>query len=193
MFKFSKQKNNSQKNKGFTIVESLVAIFILIISVTGPLYFTQGALRVAFVARDQVTAFFLAQDAIEYIKNVRDRNSISYLNGVPTTSWLEGLSDCIGGDGCIIDTDNGSIRRITNTTSDPILKIDTTNVGNPELTIFNHTSGDDSIYKRSVSVEEIVSDIEAIITVTITWDTHETIGTRTIQVKEHIFNWAVNL
>lgn len=193
MFNFFKQKNSlkvdNKRKRGFTIIESLVAIFILLISITGPLYFTQGALRVAFVARDQITAFFLAQDAIEYVKNVRDKNSITNING-GSDNWLSGLSNCLGVDGCTIDTTNNDptpVDVIANPSTDTVLKIDTASE------LFNHTSGNDSIYSRSILIEEIVGSVEAIITVKITWKTHEAIGERTIEVKEHIFNWAVNL
>jgi prepilin-type N-terminal cleavage/methylation domain-containing protein len=88
----SKQVLNSKR--GFTIIETLVAIFVLLISTTGPLAFTQSGLRSAFLARDQVTAFYLAQESIETIKNVRDNNLIGYRDGDVSIDWLKKISDC---------------------------------------------------------------------------------------------------
>lgn len=75
------------KQKAFTIVETLVAIAILMIAIAGPLTIAQKGLTAAIYARDQITASFLAQDAMEYIKNVRDNN---ILVEIP---WLTGLTD----------------------------------------------------------------------------------------------------
>ena len=68
------QDKNQEKNRGFTIVETLVAVAILMIAIAGPLTIAQKSLISAIYAKDQVTATFLAQDAIEYVKNMRDAN-----------------------------------------------------------------------------------------------------------------------
>ena len=79
----------SKSIKGFTMVETLVAVAILMISVAGPLTIAQKGLLAAIYARDQVTASFLALDAMEYIKNVRD-NNINEINltGGSADDWL---------------------------------------------------------------------------------------------------------
>ncbi len=82
-------KETSHK-KGFTIIETLVAISILAIALTGPLSIISQALRNSFYARDQVTAFYLAQEAIEYLRNQRDNNA---LKDPPEAAddWLAGV------------------------------------------------------------------------------------------------------
>ena len=60
-------------NAGFTLIESLVAISILLLSISAPLTIASKGLASSFFARDQITAFYLAQDAVEYI---RDRKSV---------------------------------------------------------------------------------------------------------------------
>ena len=64
------QHNN--KKAGFTLVETLVAITILMVSIVGPLTIASKGLVAAVGSRDQVIASYLAQDALEYIKNMRD-------------------------------------------------------------------------------------------------------------------------
>ena len=68
-------RTNISTNKGFTIVETLVAITILMISIAGPLTIAQKSLNAANQAKDQVTASYLAQDQMELIKNARDNSS----------------------------------------------------------------------------------------------------------------------
>lgn len=81
------KKRYTKNNSGFTIIETLVAISILVISITGPMVIVSQSLKSAYYARDQITVFYLAQEAIEYIRNVRDTNDF---NGA--TDWLDGIA-----------------------------------------------------------------------------------------------------
>ncbi len=75
-------------SKALTLVESLVAISILVIAVFGPMSIVSQSIRTAYLTRDQMTAFYLAQEAIEYVRNAKDRNSLH--TAVPST-WLDNI------------------------------------------------------------------------------------------------------
>ena len=75
------RKNYSQ---AFTLIETLVAIAILMISIAGPLAVANKALTASLYAKDQTTASFLAQEEMEIIKNIKD-NNIAESNGI---GWL---------------------------------------------------------------------------------------------------------
>lgn len=76
-----------KNQKGFTIIETLVAITILMISIAGPLTIAQKSLMAAIYAKDQVIASYLAQDLMEDIKNNRDNYILSNgLGSLPT--WV---------------------------------------------------------------------------------------------------------
>jgi len=87
--KFLNIKNNMKNNSGFTMIESLVAIFIILLAITGPMVFAQNGLRTAFLSRDQITAFFLAQDVIESIKNYRNGQAKLKIYNDPTLPWFD--------------------------------------------------------------------------------------------------------
>ena len=71
---------------GFTLVETLVAISILLLAVTAPLTIAyQGIASTSFV-RDQIIATYLAQDAIEAIITQKRQNSLLENN------WLEKMN-----------------------------------------------------------------------------------------------------
>lgn len=64
-----------QDSRAFTLVETLVAIAILMISISGPLAIANKALTASLYAKDQSTASFLAMEEMEIIKNIRNSNS----------------------------------------------------------------------------------------------------------------------
>jgi type II secretory pathway pseudopilin PulG len=88
--------------KAFTIIETLVAITILMIAISGPLTSAFRAMTASVAARDQMTANFLAQDAMEYVRNVKDNNVLNKdVNGP-----LHVLSGCNAINKCYVDTLN---------------------------------------------------------------------------------------
>src|SRR5579864_4923963 len=90
--------------KGFTLMETLVAVLLLSIAIAGPLTIASKGIQATTLAKDQDSAFYLAQDAIEYVRWARDTNTLG------NTNWLEGtinLTPCVSTDGsasCQIDT-----------------------------------------------------------------------------------------
>ena len=86
---------------GFSIVESLVAISILLLAIAAPMTMAQNGLTLARNSVSQTTAFYLGQEAVEYIRYIRDSNILD------EKSWIHGLSQCIDkGKPCTIDVPN---------------------------------------------------------------------------------------
>ena len=74
-------------------METIVAIAILLISIAGPLTVAEKALTEAVSSQDQMTASYLAQDLMEYVKNVRDDNLLNN----SANGWLTGLTGTFTG------------------------------------------------------------------------------------------------
>ncbi len=68
------------KNKGFTIIETIVAILILLIATVALMVLVSRILLVTRSQRLDVTSQYLLQEAVEYLRNNRD----SALNGGAT-------------------------------------------------------------------------------------------------------------
>ncbi|MEY4747213.1 MAG: hypothetical protein RLZZ416_262 [Candidatus Parcubacteria bacterium] len=60
------------ENAGFTLIETLVAISLLTVAIVAPMSLTAQSLASAYYARDQITAFYMAQEAIEALRSIRD-------------------------------------------------------------------------------------------------------------------------
>lgn len=95
---------NQQPNTGFTLVETLVAISILLLVVVGQMTVAQKGIRNSFYANEQMTAVFLAQEAIEAVRQYRDDTALNVLDGVGSTSdWIGDITDICDGSGCAYD------------------------------------------------------------------------------------------
>ena len=96
-------------NQGFTLIETLVAISILVVAIVAPMSLATQSLSSAFYARDQVTAFHLAQEAIEAVRSIRDGNILKNAYGEETDL----MGDIPTDQPFIIDTRDNSITSCT--------------------------------------------------------------------------------
>lgn len=109
-------KKNIQKNlqsqDGFTLVETLIAVVILIVSVVTPLSVASQAIVYSAIARDQIVASNLAQESIDFVRNERDRSALSvtatnparFQNFLIKFGLYNGSATvCYATDGCAID------------------------------------------------------------------------------------------
>jgi prepilin-type N-terminal cleavage/methylation domain-containing protein len=165
--------------RGFTLVETLVAIAILTVAIAGPITIASKGLAAAMFARDQITAFYLAQEAVEFIRNKRDENNIK---GFGASNWLKDLQTCFGATPCSIDVTAASDNAIKNCSGTDCLPLKyDSNMG-----LYGYSSGDDSIFTRNVKMETIEAN-EASIEVSLSWRTG--LVQKSFVVTEHIFNW----
>lgn len=80
-----------KKEKGFTIVELVIAIFILSVAVFGVYNAFSTIVVLTSGISDRFTAAYLAQEGIEIIRNTRDTNWIE-MGTDSNITWYDGLS-----------------------------------------------------------------------------------------------------
>ncbi|MBP9714885.1 MAG: prepilin-type N-terminal cleavage/methylation domain-containing protein [Candidatus Pacebacteria bacterium] len=107
MFKFLKQKNNSS---GFTLVETLVAIAIFTTSVVAMMVILGDSLSNLTYAKRKLTATYLAQEGVEYMRNLRDTYVLYSAPGETTNdAWNDFKANVIskcGSIGCTFNIDD---------------------------------------------------------------------------------------
>lgn len=167
--------------RGFTLVETLIAITILMIAIVGPYYSIQQAIMASYAARDQLIASSLAQEGVEYVYFLRDNN---YLSG---QGWLTGLDNCRTDSpynhayGCTVDPTQNTLATCgaANCATTPLKLSDTglyTQNGNYPATRFY----------RSVKVQNL-SATQTKVTVIVVWSTEH--QNYTVSVEENLYNW----
>ncbi len=77
MFKSSTQSvRRTVTTGGFTLVETLVAITILLLVIIGPISIAARGLQMSYQAGNELTAIFLAQEALESVIQLRDEQAL---------------------------------------------------------------------------------------------------------------------
>jgi prepilin-type N-terminal cleavage/methylation domain-containing protein len=93
--------SHTRESKGFTLIETMIAVSILALSVAGPLYTASRAFISAETAHDQLVASYLAQESIEYVHAMRDNDYLAaYQAGgtnISGTAWSTFLSGSAAG------------------------------------------------------------------------------------------------
>lgn len=178
----------------------MVAISILMLAILGPLSIASTGLRNAIFARDQITAYYLAQEGIEYVRYVRDNQYIlSVQQDNESLKWDlssdGGLADCFSQHGCGIDMpaffdiyNSSIITRCStpstpNITGCPVLKRDT----NGFYTYQTGANFTPTTFRRTIKLEHVGTPgkeikVEAIVE----WQTNNI--RKDFTITEHILN-----
>lgn len=160
-----KKKIKTTEN-GFSIIEVIVAIGVILIAFTGMLTLINRSLAFHDLAYSRLIASYLAQEGIEIVRNIRDNNILQSKN------WNVGLST-----GTYQVQYNDLALR--NYTGEP-LKLDTVNG------IYNYNSGAITRYIREINIRTISSD-HIVVQSIVTWKNRG--GSFDVVVEDHLYNW----
>ena len=83
-------------NKSFTLVETIVAITVLTTGILAVSSLISYSLSSASFVRQKLIAAYLAQEGIEIVRNIKDKNILEIMNGVGERKWDDNLA-CQGG------------------------------------------------------------------------------------------------
>ena len=174
---------NTTPMRGFTLVETLVAITVVVTAMVGPLYAVQQSLNASRTAREQLIASSLAQEGVEYVRAIRDSNYLFVLRTSSPRSWLFGLDGTGGSVNCIAAACVVDPTQTVNPVSRTIgpLYLSPTNLYTQVAIVPTPT-----IYTRTVLLTP-VSVSEMTVTVVVTWRTKN--QTRNVTITERLHNW----
>ena len=183
-----------KNKKGFTLVETLVAISVLMLSVLGPITFAAQGIQNTYYARDQIIAFYLAQEGIELIRAKRDNNALDSTSA----SWLAGITDpstgCTDSTGCGVEAQNAGSFVPCTTAESCRMYYDELGLTSPAsqrgVYVLSGSGGVATTFVRTIQLV-VVSPQEYDVVSTVSWQTARL--SKTITVRSKIFNQYDNL
>ncbi len=203
--------------KGFTLIETLISLLIVGLAVTVATAALQSSLQTSDFVANQITARYLAEDAMEYVLALRDAGAAT------PQGWMNNLMQCVnttdtvnnGGVLCTVDTYNHTLQTYgtfpvadLGTTSvtvlpGPIPSLDECSVSANGTTVNvfeQNTNCTKSKFTRTVSITPVQllpgissSDMnaynEAVVTVKVSWGSGPFSSAESYTLSEDIYNW----
>ncbi len=194
-----------QKNRGFTLIETLVAISIFVTSLLGLISISSKGIADTGYAKRKIIASYLAQEGIEQIRNLRD-TYVLYDATSTDAGWgdfktriVNAPASCAGANGCYLGSlSSGSFTDPTQPMKDITINAcsDSTCSTNPilyESTTGKYTytpSGSTSnsgFTRKTRIVNSLPLGDEVKISSTVYWK--QGLVTYNVTFTESLFNW----
>lgn len=183
----------SKREKGFGILEVLIAV-VIIVTILGALVFIgRSALNNSIHAQERAQAIYLASEAIEDIRKTRDAN---WIDKNEATTWKTLRYDA----GSLSDIDNGCYKfvSISGTDKKGLSKITSSDCSGLDIDA-DWENTDYKDYLRVVQIESTdglvpdqMTESALKITVLVQWKTRGAYQEDPISVSELITNWRPN-
>lgn len=192
---------------GFSLVETLVALTILLLVMIGPMTITMSSARSTSFASEQVTAFFLAQEGVELVEQFRDNRLLdaantpsgvlhaSFWNSFTNTGAGAPLHECYQNSGCAMEMNTVTraeaqvVSGCSSLTSCRLYFRDNTN---SFRTYFTHTNtGTGTItptpYTRQIFLSVLSAD-QVRVRSRVTWHSGNINQNQVVEVESYLFN-----
>lgn len=193
------QNDNVKFKKGFTLLETVVALSVITAAVVGPVYLITKGLFSSSFSRNKLIANNLAQEGLEAVRAVRENNVLcAFLKEDVSWNWLQDSDGAGSLTGTNLKVDVNQTDTITcagkslpnprfSANCNEPLKLNASDQ-------YGYAAGTDTIFQRCVDVVQPGSSEGAIpasdiadLTVTISWS-ERGLNKNTV-VKERIYNW----
>ncbi len=187
--------------KGFTLVETLVSVTILLFVIVGPMTIISSTSKSTSYSSEQIVAFFLAQEGAELIQKARDDLLIKYFldpldADYEPDPWGKFIDSSSAGEykycfstgcglGLVVGSANGSLMApIECTGSNCKLNL---NLSHSRI-IYAHSSvgADDTVYTRVIKLSGAGDEIKVVSKVT--WRTGSVREVQKVEVVTYLFD-----
>lgn len=187
--------HKAYKSEGFTLIETLIAVFILALTVSSLVSLTSGGYFSIRYVRNQIVATSLIGETLEYVRNTKDT---ALQNGILWQDWqneylLANLAPtargCFDPKGCSIDPyTSQSVKTTPCTTTCPLI------VYFPEKSIYAYSTTftgfttTPTTFRRKVTARTMTDPNQIEVTVEVSW-LNGTLS-RTLRQSVLMTNWT---
>lgn len=179
---------HNKRKRGFTILELIVAIFIIITGIVAAASLITYSISAVIIGKSQIIATSLAQEGLEVIRNIRDNNwhciadpECNLIGGDEyPTHWKDELGVCAPPTGCQVeysDLKNDLIAYTGNS-----LKLSTEN----GYGYYQYTIGDSTRFYRKITITDI-SDEEIKVVSEVTYT--ERTKSYSVAAEDRLYDW----
>lgn len=180
--------------RGFTLVETLVAISLLLIAVVGPMTFLSRSSQSTEVANQQIPAVFLAQEGLELVQQERENEFLEWFDNNSHNAWTEfrnTFAACEGASNqCAVEINDSGVVEVSTcstTDNDCFLYYNETN----DRSRYTYDDSTDAIatpYRRYVYLEEVSADREVRVVSRVEWRSGSLIDQQVAEVETALLN-----
>jgi type II secretory pathway pseudopilin PulG len=135
---YAKKHEQRESLTGFTLIEVLAAMFIVVMGVVGIFGLVTRTVSSTSLVNSQLVASYLAQEGLEMVRNIRDANFRRVHKGVAQATWTDGLTGCTTG--CEADYNDSALVSF----QDRFLKLDNG--------FYTYDAGTDTIFTRKIII-----------------------------------------
>lgn len=185
------QHTSNTKTDGFTLVETLVAISILMLVIIGPMTVVQKSMHNAYFANEQVTATFLAQQGIEAVRQLRDDEALEGWDdtgsGFDTSGWLQTLNTCEAASGGCGLSGSGRDKVLQSCAGIAACKV----YLNEDTGEYVDNSGvhADTPFTRKITVDSFAGGDLVLVTTEVTWmNANISAGQRSVKLQTYLYD-----
>ena len=173
---FFANAGNGAKRSGFTLIEVVVAIFIVIIGISGLFGLINQTYSYTTSNSMSMEAAYLGKEGIEIVKNIRDSNFLNvHYSG--TGNWDDGLTSCTSGCEADYKTTSSNIQPYMG----DYLRWD----GNAGF--WNYTIGNAGPFQRKITITSGPDSGELGVKVEVFWK--ERGRAHSFVVQENLYQW----
>ncbi len=166
MPKIDNQSHKDELLTGFSIIEVIVAVFILSLAGFGTFILIQQTIIAASLNQMRINAHYLGQEGVEIVRNIRD------INWLQRRAWTTNLA--VGGGWQEADY----LSTALTASLDRHLRIDPSG-------FYNYASGTETRFRRRILVTQEVGFLQ--VRVIVEWRERERV--HSIEVINRLYNW----
>ena len=164
--------------KGFTLIEVIVAIFIMVMGAVGVFGLITRTVVFSSSVNSQLVASYLAQEGLEIMRNMRDTNFLKIHKGAGGI-WTDGIIACASPYGCTVELQADYTQTFMDAYNDAdFLRINGS--------FYGYAPGNDTTFKRKITIIQSSADVLKV-AVDVSWQDKG--NARTVRGATELYNW----